>query len=115
MGDIRNRALAANQIARRRRGQVLVQDAVQAARLVLVPLDAVVDFLGRVPVEVVGLALHGADAGVQEEEPVGHFVGFARAFGVGDFVVEVVLLDEVLHDGAGFEEADGAAIGEGVG
>lgn len=65
---------------------------------------------------MVRLALHGTDARVQEEEPVVDFIGLARAGRVADFVVEaVVLLDEVLHDGAGFEEADGAAVGEGVG
>lgn len=115
MRNIRNRALAADQIARRALGQVSVQDAVQPARLVLVPVYAVLDLLRGVAVEVVGLALHGAQAGVEEEEPVVHFVGFPRAFRVGDSVVSVVLLDEVLHDGAGFEEADGAAVGEGVG
>ena len=92
-----------------------VQHAVQAARLVLVAVDAVVDFLGGVPVEVVGLALHGAEAGVEEEEPVVDLVGFAGAGGVADQVFAVVLLDEVLHYGAGFEEVDGAAVGEGVG
>lgn len=115
MRNIRNRALAADQIAGRALGQVFVQDAVEAARLVLVSLHAVVDSLRGVAVEVVGLALHGAHAGVEKEEPVVDFVGLAGAFGVGDVVVRVVLLDEVLHDGAGFEEADGAAVGEGVG
>ncbi len=93
-----------------------VEHAVQAARFVLVARDAVGDFLGGVAEEVVRLALHGADARVEEEEPVVDFVGLARAGRVADFVVDaVVLLDEVLHDGAGFEEADRAAVGEGVG
>lgn len=72
---------------------MLVQDAVEPAGLVLVALDAVFDFLGGVAVEVVGLPLHGAEAGVQEEEPVVDLIGFAGAFGVGDFVGGVVLFD----------------------
>ena len=39
-----------------------VEDAVEAARFVDVAVDAVLDFGGRVAVEVVGLALHGAEA-----------------------------------------------------
>lgn len=95
---------------------MLVEDAVQAARFVLVPRDAVFDLLGRVAEEVVRLPLHGADAGVQEEEPVVDFVALARAGRVADFVTDaVVLLDEVLHDGARFEEADRLTVGKGVG
>ena len=78
---------------------MLVQDAVQAASLVLVTGNAVFDFLGGVAKKVVRLALHGSDASVLEEEPVVHFVALARAGWVADFVVDaVVLLDEVLHD-----------------
>lgn len=52
--------------------QMLVQHAVQPPRLVLIPVDAVLDVLRGVTGEVVGLALHGADAGVEEEEPGCH-------------------------------------------
>ncbi len=115
MRNIRNRALIPDQILALRILQVLLQHRVQPPRLVLIPLDAVFDFLRRVAEEVVCLALHGADAAVQEEEPVVHFVGLARVGRVGDFVVGVVPLDEVLEDAAGFEEPDWLAVGEGVG
>ena len=53
---------------------MVVQNPVQAAGFVLVAGDTVVDFLGRVAEEMVGLSLHRTNAGVQEEEPVVHFV-----------------------------------------
>lgn len=75
-----------------------VEHAVQAARLVLVAGDAVLDLLGGVAEEVVRLALHGPYTGVQEEEPVVDFVALARARGIANLVVDaVVLLDQVLH------------------
>ena len=43
--------------------------------------------------EVVCLPLHGAQAGVLEEEPVCHFVVVACVGWVADFVVRVVLRD----------------------
>ncbi len=43
---------------------------------------------------------------MQEEKPVIDFIALAGALGVGDLVLGVVLLDEVLKDGAGLEEAD---------
>ena len=53
---------------------------------------------------MVRLALHRADAGVQEEEPVVRLEVLLRAWWVADeVVVAVVGLDEVLHDAAGFE------------
>lgn len=114
--DVGYRASVADQVAGRRGREVFVQHAVQAPGFVLVARDAVVDSLGCVAEEMVRLALHGSDARVQEEEPVVDFVGLARAGWVADFVVDaVVLLDEVLHDGAGFEEADRLAVREGVG
>lgn len=83
--DVGNGAAVADQVARRRLGQMGVHDAVQAARLVLVAVDAVLDLfrgvafmsvsvrlsgvcstrqLGRGRLhteEVVRLALHGAE------------------------------------------------------
>ena len=95
---------------------MLVEHAVQAPGLVLVPGDAVRDLLGCVAEEVVRLTLHGPDAGVLEEEPIVYFIALARAGWVADFVVDaVVLLNEILQDRAGFEEADHLAIGKGVG
>lgn len=51
-----------DQVARGRLGQLRLHDAVQPLRLPLVAVDAVLDLLGRVPEEVVGLPLHGAQA-----------------------------------------------------
>ena len=69
--DIRDGDVAADQIPRLRRrrglGKMLVENRVQPPRLVGVPVLAVGDVLGRVPHEVVRLALHRADAGVLEE------------------------------------------------
>ena len=93
---------------------MLVEHAVEAARLVDVAGDAVGDVFGGVAREVVCLPLHGADARVHEVQPVVGFVVFAGALRVGDFVGGVVLLDEVLQDAAGFEEADLLPVGEGV-
>ena len=64
--DVGNGASVADQVARRRGGEMFVEDAVEAAGFVLVAGDAVVDLGGGVAVEVVRLALHGADAGVEE-------------------------------------------------
>lgn len=92
-----------------------VQHAVETARLVLVAVDAVGDFLGGVAVEMVGLALHGSDAGVQEEQPVVDFVALARAMGIADEVLGVVLLDEILHYAPRFEQSDCLPVVECIG
>lgn len=91
-----------------------VEDAVEPAGLVLVAADPVGDFFGGIAEEVAGLPLHGADASVLEEDPRVHFIVFAGPAGVRQFVGRVVAVDEVLQDGAGFEEVDGGAVGEGV-
>lgn len=59
---------------------------------------------------MVRLALHGPHAGVHEVEPVVGLVVLAGTLRVGDFVGGVVLLDEVLQDAAGLEEADFLAV-----
>jgi len=92
-----------------------VQHGIQAPRLILIAINPVLDLLRRIAREVVALALHGPHAGVLEEEPVVDLVGLAGAAGVRDLVLGVVLLDEVLLDGAGFEEVDGLPVAEGVG
>ena len=75
--DIGYCAFVAYQVAGRRGREMFVEHAVQAAGFVLVARDAVVDFLGCVAEEMVRLALHGSDAGVQEEEPVVDLVALA--------------------------------------
>lgn len=59
---------------------------------------------------MVGLALHGSDAGVKEEQPIVDFVALAGALGIADEVLGVVLLDEVLHYAPRLEQSDYLAI-----
>lgn len=103
-----------DKVPRLRLRKMLVENGVQAARLVDVAVYAVLDSLGRVAREMVRLPLHGAEAGVLEEEPVVDLVGFAGALRIRDFVVWVILVREVLEDAAGFEEVDCLAVFEGV-
>lgn len=113
MRNISNRALLTYQVSRSRRREMFIQHPIQSPRLILIPRNTIGYLLGRVAMEVVSLPLHGAHASVEKEEPVVHFVGFATAGWVGDFVLGlVVLLYEVLHYAAGFEEADRFAVGE---
>ena len=95
--------MVTDQISRLRPREMLIEDAVQTARLVHVSIHAVLDALGGVAGEMVRLALHGTDACVLEEEPVVRLVVLAGALGIGDLVVWVVLLGQVLQDAAGFE------------
>jgi hypothetical protein len=64
---------------------------------------------------MVRLSLHRPQARILEKKPIVHLVFLARATRVGDLVVRVILINEVLEDRTGFEEVDGLAIGEGVG
>lgn len=65
--------------------------------------------------KVISLSLHGPDPSIEEEEPVVNFVRLTATGGIGDLVLDfIVLLDEILHDAAGLKEADRLAIGEGV-
>jgi hypothetical protein len=68
MRNISNRALITDQILGLRFLEVCVEDLVQAPHFGLVAFHAVLDFLGGVAREVVGLALHWSHAGVHEEE-----------------------------------------------
>ncbi len=80
-----------------------VQYTVKTTCLVLVAINGVGDFLGRVAVKNIRLALHRSDAGVQEEQPVVDFVALARAVRIADQVLGIVLLDEILHYTPGLE------------
>lgn len=93
---------------------MLVKDAVQPPCLVLVSINAIIDLLGGISEEVVCLSLHGSDARVEEEEPIVDLVGLTRALRVTDEMIFVVLLDEILHDRARFEEPNHLPISEGV-
>lgn len=66
--------------------------------------------LRRIAREMICLALHRSHAGILVEQPVVDCVGLGCALRVGDLVVLVVLLDEVLQNTAGFEEVDGLVV-----
>lgn len=59
---------------------------------------------------MVRLALHWPNPSIQEEQPIVDFVRFPRAFREAYEMFRIVLLDEILHDRAGFEKSDGLAI-----
>lgn len=86
-----------------------LEDAADAANLVLIPLDGEGDLLGGVVHEPEGLAVVGALAGDLEVEPL-LAVELAGGVGVAELVVLVVLLNEVLDDGARLPEGD-ASVG----
>lgn len=65
--------------------------------------------------EMVGLTLHGTKTTHLPHQPVGNFPMLARVFGVGNLVVLVVAIDEVLKDGARLKDANGLAIGVSIG
>lgn len=58
------------------------------------------------------LSLHGPNSCIEKEQPIVYFEGFARSWWERNFVFWVVAGDEVLLDGAGFEEVDLFAIGK---
>ena len=51
------------------------------------------------------------NTGVMEEKPVADFDGFWRALGVGEAMVSVVCVNQILHDGPRFEQPNLAAAG----
>ena len=101
---------------------MLVEDAIKATGLILIPFDSIFDLFGSVAEKVVCLALavhrrsaentddygfrtldtdlHRPNTSVQEKEPVVDLVRLSGAFRIADKMVRIVLLDEVLHDGA---------------
>ena len=113
--EIRNSRPIPHQIPRAVLLQLRIHNPVKPPRLVLVPVDAILDLLRRVPREVVSLPLHGTQAAHLPEQPALRLVVLLAALRVRDLVVLVVALDEVLHDGAGLEERNGRAVLELVG
>lgn len=115
MRDIGNGNMVADNVSGLGLSEVLVQDTVQATALIDVSVHAILNALGSVPREVVSLALHGADAGVLEEEPVVHLVVFAGTPGERDLVLGIILFDQILQDATRLEKADLLAVAESVG
>jgi hypothetical protein len=68
MSNVGNSASVAYKIARLRILQVVIQDTVQAACLVLVSIDAVFNVLWCVAREMVSLALHGSYTSIKEKQ-----------------------------------------------
>lgn len=117
---------------------MFVQYPVQPSRLILVSVHTIWYFLRCVAIKVICLTLHsvgsrsirnfdawkvqnnlthlhGSDTAVQKEQPVVDLVAFTAAGRVADLVLFLVVLShEVLHDRAGFEETDHAAVGIGI-
>jgi hypothetical protein len=94
---------------------MILQHPIQPPCLVGISLHAILDALWGIAHKVVGLALHGTQSSVLKEDPVVYLVVLACACRVGDLVLGlVILLDEVLEDTTGLEDADGLTIAEGV-
>lgn len=106
--------MVAHKISRFGFSEVLVQHAVQTTGLVDISVHTIFNALGRVPREVIGLALHGSQACILEVQPRLHLVVFPRASGERDLVVRIILLCQVFQDTAGFEQSNLLAITEGV-
>ena len=115
MCNVSDGALVADQIFLVTICQVGVENPIQTSRLIDVAIFRVGARLSGVASEMVCLALHRANAGIHEKEPVGDLNGFSAAGWEADFVILVISLDQVLHDAAAFENADFFAVGEGVG
>lgn len=113
--DIGDGNMVADKIPGLGLSEMLVQDTVQTAGLVDVPVHTVLNALRGIPREVVSLALHGANASILEEQPVVHLVVFAGALGVGDLVVGIILFGQVLQDAARLEQADLLSVAKSVG
>lgn len=65
--------------------------------------------------EMFPFAMVRANTCMMEEKPVVDFDGFWRAPGVGDAMVSVVCVNQILHDGPRFEQPNLAAVGVEVG
>lgn len=115
MSNVRDGTLVTDQIPGSRFLQMLVQDTIQAPRLILISVDAILDMLRRIPRKVVRLPLHRTHTRIQEEQPVVHLIVLSRALRVRDLVLGIILVDEVLLDAATLEQADLFPVGEGVG
>lgn len=91
-------------------GEVGVEDAVEALGLADVALDGVGDLLLGGADEVVGLALHGAEAAVLPAHP-GLAAGVVVVVGgEGEEVVAVVAAGEVAEDGDALEDAEAVVV-----
>ena len=113
--DIGDGNMVADEVSRPGVCEVLVENPIQPTGLIRVAVHAILDALGRVSNKVISLALHGTQARILEEEPVVGLVVLAGALGIGNLMLRVILLGQVLQDATRLEETDRLAIAEGVG
>jgi hypothetical protein len=90
---------------------MLFNNKIQAQSLILKSIDAIRNLLWRVLREMFQFAMVRPNTGMMEEKPVVDFDGFWRALGVGDAMVSVVCVNQILHDGPRFEHSNLAAVG----
>jgi hypothetical protein len=90
---------------------VLFNNKIQAQSLILKSIDAVRNLLRRVLREMFPFAMVRPNTCMMEEKPVVGFDGFWRALGVGDAMISVVCVNQILHDGPRFEQPNLAAVG----
>ena len=88
-------------------GEPLVHHAVEPLRFVGVAVDRVLELVGRVDAEVMGLSEHRADAAHLEHQPLQHFVSRGDRFGHE----AASLGSEVDEDRARFEQRKRLAFG----
>ena len=89
---------------------MLFNNKIQAQSLIPKSIDAVGNLLRRLLREMLPFTMVRPNTGVMEEKPVVDFNGFWRAFGIGDAMVIVVCVNQILHDGPRFEQANPAAV-----
>jgi len=90
---------------------VLINNKIQSHSLILISIDAIRNLLRRVLREMFPFGMARPNTGMMEEKPVADFDGFWRALGVGDAMVSVVCVNQILHDGPRFEQPNLAAVG----
>jgi hypothetical protein len=96
-GDISNGHLAADNVAGLLLGEMSVESAVQTTSFVGVAVDTVLNLLGSVALEVVGLALHRTKTTHLPHEPAGHLPMLSRALRERELVILVIAINEVLQ------------------
>lgn len=89
------------------RGQSVLQNLVKSSTFGLVPLDSILDLLGRIPVKVVCLSLHRTDATLHPDEPLDNLPVLGRIVGKRHEVLGVVFRAEVQHNRGAFEDTFG--------
>jgi len=70
VSNVCDRALVADDIFVPALFQMLVKHAIQASRLVLIPVDTIRDLFWRISRKVICLTLHRSDSSVLIEQPV---------------------------------------------